>query len=565
LPTGVSPQWTLQAVLTPTLITVLVLALATISPARTAASTKVMVVLNPAAADQPTLEDLAKLRERRTNFNLLVVGLVMLAFSSIFLFVVPLVFSSGDDNGFAIVIFSTFILLVVGMAFVFFFITTPLERLLIAIYTLLNKKAAFFAGRYALRGKGRNALISLMVVMSGVFPTLLATQIALQNANLETDVRFQNGATLVAERNVFFGGNFRVFSSFIPDQEKLTDKDVETVQGQPGIDKVVGVANDFRDVEVSDRIQLRSTQVSLIGLQGDLTQVLYPDLFRWEQGDARSLQRLVNDRDGAIISEGLRELLDLNMGDVIRVKGAGYDHERLMRIVGVAARVPGFGDGFTRNKNRAQGSAIFVNLDTYRELKNDPDKGVPDETQGLLTQLFATVQPGIDDNAVANAMREYLSSESGLNIRVTSEDVASNRLQSDQQRIILVLLTVVSMVTAIFGVLAVMYTAVMGRRIEIGMLKAVGAAKGSLRGIFIGEAIITTLAAAVAGIIGGTILGYIFEISSRIQTDQPMLLAFDFVTAGLIVLLVCLAAIFSAALATQPVIRQKAIKILREK
>ncbi|MCX7895941.1 MAG: hypothetical protein N2447_08340, partial [Thermoanaerobaculum sp.] len=38
------------------LVAILVLAVATISPARRAASTKVMIVLNPAAADQPTLE-----------------------------------------------------------------------------------------------------------------------------------------------------------------------------------------------------------------------------------------------------------------------------------------------------------------------------------------------------------------------------------------------------------------------------------------------------------------------------------------------------------------------------
>ncbi|NJM41209.1 MAG: FtsX-like permease family protein [Anaerolineae bacterium] len=298
LPTGVSPQWTLQAALTPTLITAAVLALATISPARTAAATKVMVVLNPAAADQPTLEDISKLRERRTNYNLLIVGMVMLAFSSIILFVVPVVFSSGDSNGIAIVIFTTFILLVVGMALIFFFVTTPLERLLVALYNLVNKRAAFFAGRYALRGKGRNALISLMVVMSGVFPTLLATQIALQDANLETDTRFQTGAPLVAERNVFFGGNFRVFSRFVPEQDKLSDKDIDAVKGQPGIGQVVGLANDFRDVEISDRIQLRSAQVSVLGVQGDLTQVLYNDLFRWGQGDARSIQRLATDPTG---------------------------------------------------------------------------------------------------------------------------------------------------------------------------------------------------------------------------------------------------------------------------
>jgi ABC-type antimicrobial peptide transport system permease subunit len=121
------------------------------------------------------------------------------------------------------------------------------------------------------------------------------------------------------------------------------------------------------------------------------------------------------------------------------------------------------------------------------------------------------------------------------------------------------------MVTAIFGVLAVMYTSVMGRRVEIGMLKAVGASKGALRGVFIGEAVITTLAAGAAGIIAGTLVGYGINISEYLQNDLPFIFAFDFNTAGIIIALVCFAAIFSGALATQPIIRQKAIKILRER
>src|SRR5207244_12302583 len=87
LPAGVRAAWTLQTVLTPTAITVAVLALATISPARTAAATKVMVVLNPAAADQPTLEDLSRLRERRADAGLLIAGLVLLAVSAVSLLV----------------------------------------------------------------------------------------------------------------------------------------------------------------------------------------------------------------------------------------------------------------------------------------------------------------------------------------------------------------------------------------------------------------------------------------------------------------------------------------------
>jgi ABC-type antimicrobial peptide transport system permease subunit len=166
---------------------------------------------------------------------------------------------------------------------------------------------------------------------------------------------------------------------------------------------------------------------------------------------------------------------------------------------------------------------------------------------------------------VGSALRETLGDQKGLSVELTSELITTIREQLSQGRIFIVVLTGLSMVTAVFGVLAVMYTAVMGRRVEIGMLKALGAPGRSLRAIFIGEALVTTLAAALAGIIAGAILGYAFELSQRFAQEAVLLPAFDFTTAIVIVVIVCLAAIFSAALATQPVIRQKAIKILRER
>ncbi|MCW1967079.1 MAG: hypothetical protein KIH69_003015, partial [Anaerolineae bacterium] len=205
IPSGVSPDWTLQTVLIPTAITALVLAVATINPARAAAATKVMIVLNPAAADQPTLDDLAKLRERRAESGLMVTGLVLLAFSAIVLIALPLTFTAGNASGMVVMIFGSLLLMVIGMSLVFYFFTTPVERVLVWIYEKISPRAGFFAGRYALRGKGRNAIISLMVVMSGVLPTLLATQLALQDANLETDRRFNAGAPLIAQIANFGG------------------------------------------------------------------------------------------------------------------------------------------------------------------------------------------------------------------------------------------------------------------------------------------------------------------------------------------------------------------------
>ena len=84
-------------------------------------------------------------------------------------------------------------------------------------------------------------------------------------------------------------------------------------------------------------------------------------------------------------------------------------------------------------------------------------------------------------------MRDVFSGQKAISIEVTSETVKTIRAQLEQGRIFTVLLTGLSMVTAVFGVLAVMYTAVMGRRTEIGMLKAIGGSRLSLRAIFIGE------------------------------------------------------------------------------
>ena len=567
LPAGVRADWTLQTVLIPTAITIVVLTVATISPARAAAATKVMVVLNPAAADQPTLDDLAKLRERRADGGLLIAGLVLLGFSAVILIVQPLVFTPGNQSSAVALQFGALLLMVIGISLLFYFVTTPLERVLIKLYQFINPMAAYFAGRYALRGKGRNALISLMVVMSGVLPCLLSTQLALQNANVETDRRFANGAPIVATtRSASTGGNdFPFFRRSTRTDTTLSANDIAALKDQPGIDLVVGVADNLPNMTVSDPIGLRNATVSLVGVEGDLTKVLYSNLFRWINSNSSALTQITQDENAAIISQGLSESLDLKVGDTIKIKGTGNDHIRLLRIVGVAARVPGFNNTFTRNSSDANRSAILMNLETYRDLNHDPAIGVIDTKANLVTKLLATVQTGVNETTLLQSLRDYLGNKNDMTVTATSESVTQARAQLQQSRIFIVLLTGLSMVTAIFGVLAVMYTAVMGRRVEIGMLKAVGASKGALRGVFIGEALITTLAAGIAGIVAGTILGYAFEASQRLQNDRVILLAFDFNTAGLIIAMVSLAAIFSSVLATQPVVKQKAIKILRER
>lgn len=570
LPAGVSTAWTLRSVLTPTIITVVVLALATFNPARQAASTKVMIVLNPSAADQPTLDDIAKLRERKPQIGLVITGVVLLIISFCVLFLFPLLFSFGDLNFFANVYFGALMLMVMGMSLIFYFVTTPIERVLLFLYGVISNRASYFASRYSLRGKGRNALISLMVVASAVLPCLLAAQLVVSDANLDTDLRFSNGTDAIASvGGPGFGppgGIGGGFNNIRVRGDNMSDDNLHDFSGHPGVQNAVAIANGYIG-DASDRVNLRSRRARFIGVSGDLTKVLYPEFYKFNAGDASALVRVANDPNVVIISAAMQDALDVKLGDGIKVKGNGQDHERIMQVIAIGARIPGFAGEFTSNRNAIGGGAtgLMMSMAAYRDLRNDPAKGPPDATEALYTKVYVHKIPGVNDNSLGKALRDTFSRQKGLNIVITSEQIDQTRDTLQQGRVITLVLTALSMITAVFGVLAVMYTAVLGRRVEIGMLKAIGSPAATLRGIFIGEAMVTTLAAAIAGIIAGTLLGMLFVFVERFNSENPTLWAFDFQTAGAICAMVMASAILSAWLATRPVLRQKAVMVLRER
>ncbi len=76
----------------------------------------------------------------------------------------------------------------------FFITTVPFERLVLLAMRGIFPRVTYFARRNVGRGSLRNTLISLLVLFSGVLPSFLATQMALENANFETSARLNMGA-----------------------------------------------------------------------------------------------------------------------------------------------------------------------------------------------------------------------------------------------------------------------------------------------------------------------------------------------------------------------------------
>jgi ABC-type antimicrobial peptide transport system permease subunit len=563
-PPAVSPS----TVLPPVLMAAGVLWISALMPARQASATKVLHAINPGAADNIGLDDIAKLRERRPSGRIFIIGLVLVIIWIVMFVGMRFAFAFGDVSLISVLSFGSLLAMVVGVAMMLSVLTVPFESLLLAILGWVAPKRAFFVSRYVRRGKDRNTWISLMIVLSSTLPVFLATEMALQSANTANELYMMYGAPIEANLGMTIAVGGFVFDTGLgtsAESLRLKPQAVDQFKATPGVGRVVGLTYLYH-AKTSDVLDVRSAQVNFIGLTGSLNGIVFPDKVEFLGTGPEALDRVVGEKDTVIISEGLAEHLQVPLGGIIHVTGKGLDHDVELRVVGIARRLAGFLFDIRRNQQTARqgNSSALVSLDTFREISHDPVLGQPDSNEAVLERFMATVASGADATNVGKALRNTFTLRNKLIVTVTQEDVIDIAEVFQQTQAIMVALTIISFVTAIFGVFAVIYVAVNSRRMEIGMMKAVGSSSGHLLLTFMLEAVVMSVSAVLAGIMAGALLGYFNEYSSLLALELPVTPAVDTLVAPLTVILVVAASIVSAALASRSILRRKAVEILRE-
>ncbi|HXV44290.1 MAG TPA: ABC transporter permease, partial [Anaerolineae bacterium] len=472
------------------------------------------------------------------------------------------------------------LLLIVGTSLLFFPITLPLERLLIGLVKLANGKVGFFAQRNIIRGQNRNTLISLMIVISATLPTFFATSLAVETANTPTDTRLSNGTPLVIRKTGAvpvedddFGPPRGRISSEVKD--RFTRELLGEIRANGALGPNVAVTHHL-DTTIRDDVGLRNVGVRVYGVDGNLTEIVYPEGIEWIMGDPASFDELAADPNAVIVSQGLSDYFERGVGDTLRLRGEGLDHERMVRIVGVLGRFSGF-DGFTSKRTVAEEgrTELFLNETAFRELTRDPLDGPYDPTYPIVERLMAapnlrTGIVGLPEEAgkaaikqVATDLRKEFGLTEAVSVRSTPEDIESAEASAQQIRVVILVLTTISFLLAIFGVFVVTYISVYTRRSEIAMLKAIGDSNRHLFGMFLSEALVMTLSATLTGIVAGILLGYIFRYSNSFSSETPTVPAFDEVVTPYMLILMAVAAVVSTLFATWGYLRRKAIEIIR--
>lgn len=556
LVTTIQPAVSLTAILPAIVSAFVVLLLSAIKPAQDAARTKVVHAINPGVADNIQLEDLDKLRERRPTMKLFIIGLAMIF---VVVIVAGLAAAEAFDNpaALAAIMLAILILLVVGIVFVFFILTRPLEKLILFLTGLVSPRLTYFAKRNVGRSTERNTLISLLVLFSGVLPSFLATQSAISNANIETDVRLRMGAPVEIQsfsryREPEFAALSRLRPSFVS----------EEVQAVPGMGNAVGLTYDY-DTQVSDAVGMRTGTLTLVGVSGDLNEVLYKDMMIFTAGGPAALTQILTDPTAVVISRGMAEGLAVPLGGRIKVQGEGFDHEEDLTVVGIAQRLPGFG-GVGRIRNQAlNGGTVFISLDGFRRVTTNPQEALPDTDEPILDRVLATISTDAEPLTVEIALHEALNRDYDIWTQLSDVQLKMARDSRVQEQVFLLVLTLISFITAVFGVFAVIYVTIYARRLEIGMMKAVGGRNWEINGILSVESIAMTLSAALAGILAGSTMAYLIAFAENFANQRPQQFAIDTTVMPFIVIVIALASILGTVFSARRIVKRKAVEILR--
>ncbi len=285
----------------------------------------------------------------------------------------------------------------------------------------------------------------------------------------------------------------------------LTVDDVKAVEKTRGVASAAGVLLKPALVEFSGE----SKTLITIGYPLDERRKLFEDLGGYEIREGRKL-RGIDGRKAVLGSYAASNQFTrkIRAGDSINLQGKKYG------VVGV----------FEPTGDRFNDGAVYIPLETARSDFDKPE---------LVSMIFAQTQPGAVPSAVADEVRERLRKRRGEKegeetfTASTSEQLLQSftTIFAIVQAVVLGL-AAISLVVGGIGIMNTMYTSVLERTREIGVMKAVGARNSDVLALFLFESGLLGLLGGLLGVATGFLLGKAVEAFAQQSLGTDFFRAF---------------------------------------
>ena len=266
----------------------------------------------------------------------------------------------------------------------------------------------------------------------------------------------------------------------------------------------------------------------------------------WQITEGDWIDEAQPDRDVAMVGSALAERLGLHAGDTLSLTGTAADKN--LTVVGIF------------DAGGEEDDEIYVSLDTAQDLAGLKGKVEKIEVSALTTPDNELAEKAARDPGSLSVSQyetwyctAYVSSICYQIQEVITNSVASAVRQVadsegqilEKTRLLMILITILSMVGAALGICNLVTASVMERSGEIGLMKAIGAHNPAITGLVLSEILCTALIGGVAGFFAGSGFAQIIGrsvFSSSIEM-RPMVIPIVAVLVVIVTLVGCIPAI----------------------
>jgi putative ABC transport system permease protein len=317
-------------------------------------------------------------------------------------------------------------------------------------------------------------MIGIFIGIAAVV-SLISLSIGLNEAIVEQFEELGANKIFILPRSFAFGAPIAPLG-----ETKLTDRDIRTIEKVSGVELVSGFLYQNTIVKHKDEVQL--TGVSGMSLEKDsielweATQSIEVTKGRnLEESDKfKAVMGFLLAEDGEVFEKGLK------LRDEVIIQGDEY------KIVGIMEPIG----------NRQDDSQFLVPLESMRETF---DAG--DEVTAILAQIDNVDKISLISERVEKELRKARDEEEGeetFEVQ-TPEDILRqfNEILGVVQ-VVLVGIAGISLIVGGLGIMNTMYTSVLERTKDIGVMKAIGARNNDIMWLFLAES-------GIIGMVGGVV------------------------------------------------------------
>lgn len=497
--------------------------------------------------------------------SLLLAGLALSAVSVVVFFVLPSAFLSGDPSLIGTVILSLLLAILLGFTLAMTAFLPWIERALLWVGGWVLGPVAELAGRNLERHRRRHNTTALLFTLSVALVIFLAslaalfsrTSLALVEKSHGADLRLQasgqaEAAALRAELEAATGVGAVCQAQFLRGRSQT------------------GIAY---DVVMSDLVGLKHLWIVPFGADANLAQALYTERIVASTGTEGALgelhARIVDPTarqpssdavPAVILSQAAASFLDLTPGDQVTLAFhlGPEKREARFQVAAVFRSLPGF-DAFRSRVASATGSGVLLSLDNFRVMT----RGAPPEAFQSLFFVRAADASSSGQKALARDLRTSLDARHRFGIKCTAEQKEQTRALYWVTQIFFGLMLGVAVIIAVFALIASMSATVLERQWEVGVLKALGLRRSHLFRLFLGEAVILTLSAGIAGGLIGFSLAWLFLLQAALLMEMSLVFTMPYLTFLGTFAVSLLAGALAAHLPTRQLLRKTAAEILR--